>query len=213
MRGTKIISMSLDNTRFIDSLNFLPMGVAALPKAFGLTGFKKGYFPHLFNRTENEEYIGPMPPIQNYSPDTMKAEAREDFMAWYEIHKDGIFNLKKELVEYCVSDVEILSQACLKFRELLMVAGNVCPYMEACTIASTCNKVFRRKYLTPDTIGIIPKDGYRWTDNQSKIAVQWLVWEERQRGVNITHAAKQAEVTLHGTKVDGYCRETNQVSL
>ena len=212
MRGTKIISMELDNLKFIDSLNFLPMGVAALPKAFGLTAMKKGYFPHLFNLAENEVYIGPMPSIEMYSPDTMKTEARAEFMEWYQDNKNSVFDFRKELVEYCVSDVEILAQACIKFRGLLLTAGNVCPLTEACTIASTCNKVFRRKYLSPDTIGIIPKGGYRWTDNQSKIAVQWMLWEEHQRGVNIVHAAKQMEVVLRGTKVDGFCRETNQVS-
>lgn len=212
MRGTKIISMALDNLKIIDSLNFLPMGVAALPKAFGLTELKKGYFPHLFNRSENEAYVGPMPPVHAYSPDTMKVEAREEFMEWYDEHKNSVFDFRKEIVEYCVSDVEILTQACIKFRDLLMSVGNVCPFMEACTIASTCNKVFRRKYLTPQTIGIIPKAGYRWRDTQSKIAVQWLIWEERQRSINIIHAAKQAEVVLRGSRVDGYCRETNQVS-
>ena len=212
MRGTKIISVEMDNLKFIDSLNFLPMGVAALPKAFGLKEMKKGYFPHLFNRVENEDYVGPMPPVHAYSPNTMKVEAREEFMEWYDEHKDDIFDFRRELIEYCISDVEILTQSCVKFRELLMSVGDVCPYMEACTIASTCNKVFRRKYLTPQTIGIIPKGGYRWTDNQSSVAVQWLLWEEQQRKINIVHAAKQPEVVLRGTRVDGYCSETNQVS-
>ena len=212
MRGTKIISMELDNLKFIDSLNFLPMGVAALPKAFDISQLKKGYFPHLFNRSENETYVGPLPPIESYSPDTMKTEARKEFMQWYSLHKDSIFDFRKEIVEYCISDVEILTRACLKFRDLLMKVGNVCPLSEACTIASTCNKLFRRKYLAPETIGIIPKNGYRWTDNQSKIAIQWMLWEEKQRGIEIVHAAKQSEVMLLGTRVDGYCRETNQVN-
>ena len=102
MRGTKIISMEMDNLKIIDSLNFLPMGVAALPKAFGLTGFRKGYFPHLFNKTENEKYVGPMPPMESYSPDTMKAETREEFMQWYEVHKQDQFDFQKEIVDYCI---------------------------------------------------------------------------------------------------------------
>ena len=154
-----------------------------------------------------------MPPIATYSPDTMKPAAREEFVKWYAEHQSEVFDFRKELVEYCVSDVEILTQACLKFRTLLLSVGNVCPFTEACTIASTCNKLFRRNYLTSDSIAVIPKGGYRWTDNQSKIAIQWLIWEELQRRVNIIHAAKQAEIVLNGTRVDGYCRETNQVSL
>ena len=37
------------NCRMIDSLSFLPMALAKLPKAFGFTGMKKGYFP-FFNK-------------------------------------------------------------------------------------------------------------------------------------------------------------------
>jgi hypothetical protein len=54
MRGTKIVQMVVDNVKFIDSLNFFPMALSKLPKAFDLGDeFKKGYFPHLFNRIEN----------------------------------------------------------------------------------------------------------------------------------------------------------------
>ena len=45
--------------RFIDSLNFIPMDLADMPKAFGETELVKGYFPHLFNRTENQSVILP----------------------------------------------------------------------------------------------------------------------------------------------------------
>ncbi|KAG5866291.1 hypothetical protein JTB14_023254 [Gonioctena quinquepunctata] len=83
--------------------------------------------------------------------------------------------------------------------------------MEATTIASACNKVYRRNFLKPNTIGIIPKRGYRWRDNQSKIAIQWMVWEEHQRRIDIQHAAKDQEVRIAKVKVDGYCEGTNQV--
>ncbi|KAJ8912222.1 hypothetical protein NQ315_009046 [Exocentrus adspersus] len=63
----------------------------------------------------------------------------------------------------------------------------------------------------PNTIGIIPKGGYRCGDNQSKIAIQWLVWMEKERDINIVCAAKQQEARVAGVKVDGYCAETKQV--
>ncbi|XP_018568949.1 uncharacterized protein LOC108909186 [Anoplophora glabripennis] len=127
------------------------------------------------------------------------------------IREKYVFDFQKELMEYCISDVEILTTACLKFRQQLLETSKVCPFTEACTIASACNKVFRRNFLQANTIGIIPKNGYRWRDNQSRIAIQWLVWEERQRGVSIMHAAKGKETVLEGVKVDGYCNETNQI--
>ena len=50
LNGAKIMSMELTEAeiKFRDSLNFLPMSLKALPKTFGLTQLKKGYFPHFF---------------------------------------------------------------------------------------------------------------------------------------------------------------------
>lgn len=212
LRGSKIILLSIDNLRFIDSLNYFPMRLADLPKAFDLLpSFKKGYFPHLFNRLENQKYIGPMPSINYYSPDTMKVEDRNIFLNWYEEHKNNTFNFETELVEYCRSDVEILTQACLKFREIMIQECKVCPFVEATTIASTCNLVYRRSFLEPNTIGIISKGGYRMVNTQSKEAIKWLIYEAEKRGIEIKHAGNSKEVIIHKMVVDGYCQEKRQV--
>ena len=49
-RGAKILSLTVPemNIKFIDSLCFIPMKLAAFPKTFGLTELQKGYFPHFF---------------------------------------------------------------------------------------------------------------------------------------------------------------------
>lgn len=212
MRGTKIILMQIKNIKFIDSLNYFPMSLGALPKAFDLPPvYKKGYFPHLFNTKANENYVGPLPPINFYTPNTMKPDERESFLKWYEEHKNDIFDMKKDIVDYCISDVKILTETCIKFRKLMIDKCSVCPFTEATTIASACNLVFRRKYMKEETLGIMPKKGYRNIDNQSKIAIQWILWEEKQRDINISHAANGREIVLRGVRVDGYCRETNQV--
>ena len=56
MRGAKVLSLSIEmfNIKFIDSLNFIPMKLANFPKTFGMEELVKGYFPHLFNKKENE---------------------------------------------------------------------------------------------------------------------------------------------------------------
>ncbi|CAH0547087.1 unnamed protein product [Brassicogethes aeneus] len=64
MRGTKIILMQLKNVKFLDSLNYFPMSLSALLKAFGLKTLKKGYFPHLFNTLKNQNYVGPPPALE-----------------------------------------------------------------------------------------------------------------------------------------------------
>lgn len=56
MQGTKLISMSVGNVKFLDYLNYFPMALCALPKAFGFSELKKGHFPHLFN-TKSEPII------------------------------------------------------------------------------------------------------------------------------------------------------------
>ena len=64
MRGAKVLSLSVPmfDIKFIDSLNFIPMRLANFLKTFGIDEIAKGYFPHLFNRKENENYVGPIPP-------------------------------------------------------------------------------------------------------------------------------------------------------
>lgn len=218
-RGSKILLLQIDNIKFIDSLNYFPMKLSLLPKAFDLPNtFKKGYFPHLFNTLNNANYIGKLPPIEFYSPDTMKGSEdyeenneRNSFIKWFKLHENDDFNMEVELVDYCKNDVNILMYACLKFRKDFLTICNVCPFTEAITIASACNLVFRRNFLKPESIGIIPRNGYRWTDNQSMIAIQWLLWEEKRRKIKIINAAVQKEAIVHGVKVDGYCIETNQI--
>ena len=57
--------------------------------------------------------------MKYYDPDSMSKERRKEFLEWYEIHKHDTFCFQKEMQEYCISDVDILLQACWKFRQLL----------------------------------------------------------------------------------------------
>ena len=56
------VAKELDLT-FLDSLNFLGMRLSKLPGCFDLKELCKGYFPHLFNTSENQHYVGPYPDI------------------------------------------------------------------------------------------------------------------------------------------------------
>ena len=54
------MQLELNTVKILDSLNYLPFPLSALPKAFGLPE-TKGHFPYLFNTAANLNYIGPMP--------------------------------------------------------------------------------------------------------------------------------------------------------
>ncbi|KAG8238696.1 hypothetical protein J437_LFUL016575, partial [Ladona fulva] len=87
--------------------------------------------------------------------------------------------------------------------EIFLASTGVDPFREAVTIASACMKVFRRNFLKPETLAIIPPGGYRMADRQSRKALLWLTWEEKERGITIRHAGNGREVRILGRKMDG----------
>lgn len=190
---TKIISMKVKHTTFIDSINYFQLPLSALPTSFGLVGIgeKKGKFPHAFNNPENKNYSGALPPFLFYTPGTMSKRARQEFFNWYD-EKCGDpeyqFNFWEELVSYFKNDVDILRCVCVAFRKIFLECGNVCHFKEAPTIASACNRFFRKHFLRENMIGIIARVGYRWGDTQSKVAVEWLQFMERDLDIIIRHA-------------------------
>ena len=151
--------------------------LSRLPKTFGLTDvLKKGYFPHFFNTAANQDYVGPIPEARYYGPNGMYTEARAGFMEWHakQVREGVVFDFRKELLEYCRSDVDILRRCCLEFRRLFMEMSNgVDPFLSL-TIASACIRVFRTNFLKEDTIGVIPHGGYHSGYMQSLVAEEWL---------------------------------------
>ena len=121
LNGAKIMSMELEaaEIKFRDSLNFLPMPLKALPKTFGLNELKTGYFPHFFNRKDTQHYVGPLPRVEDYGPDSMSTKERQEFLAWYKELKSTnyVFDFAREIEEYCCSDVDILRRCCLEFKK------------------------------------------------------------------------------------------------
>ncbi len=99
------------NIKFIDSLCFIPMKLANFPKTFGIAELAKGYFPHLFNITENQTYIGPIPPNPYYLPNGMSHSEKKipKLAQEFTAKKNYVFNLfQDEILKYCRSDVEFL---------------------------------------------------------------------------------------------------------
>lgn len=99
--GAKVMSITTQGIRVIDSFNFLPMALSKIPACFGLDELKKGYFPHLFNTRENQEYVGVLPEPHYYSPETMQPSARTAFLAWHKENEGHTFNFQQEMLLYC----------------------------------------------------------------------------------------------------------------
>lgn len=102
-QGSKLMSIHFQTLQItlIDSFNFLPMPLSKLPKTFGFRELAKGYFPHLFNTPENQQYVGPLPDKSFYSPDTMSPSDRTNFLKWYEERQAEPFDFRKEMLLYC----------------------------------------------------------------------------------------------------------------
>ena len=214
--GAKIMFMEIPklSIRFIDSLNFLQMPLKSFPKTFGMSELKKGYFPHYFNKECNKDYVGTIPSKKHYGYNQMKPDERTKFLKWYEerVRENYVFDFKKEILEYCRSDVDILRRGIMKLREDFIELENIDP-LHYITIASVCMTIYHSNYMPNKTIAIVPE--YTKTDNFSKMSIMWLNYVLTTKGLNIQHALNGGEKKLtiddKTYKVDGFCEETNTV--
>ena len=216
--GAKVLSFKTGPITFKDSLCFLPFPLAAFPSTFGIKELKKGYFPHMFNTPDHQNYVGSIPAKHYYDPDGMKPQDKKKFEEWYQV-QTGTFDFKKELLEYCLSDVELLRKGCEAFTNQFSQEARFNPFEKCTTIAAACNLYWRRS-IQEDTdaakIAVRPLRGWHGaTINQSNAALQWLAYEESLLplggdGDQIKHARNGGEKKVWTSKgqefVDGWCK-------
>ncbi|KAG8176825.1 hypothetical protein JTE90_003453 [Oedothorax gibbosus] len=180
--------------RFIDSFNFLPMGLAKLPKTFGKTESAKGYFPHLFNIEENQSYVGELSDPVFYSPDSMSIADRSKFYYCY-----------------CIADVSILRECCLDFQKEFLDTAAVNPFRYV-TIASACMATYRAHHIPETKIAMMPQHGYVNNCNNSADSIRWLDNVAHCDGISIRLARNgTGEVKIDGVSIDGFCEAPNTV--
>ena len=188
------------------------MPLKSFPKTFGMNELKKGYFPHYFSKKCNKNYIGHIPSKKHYGYNQMKPDKRAMFLKWYDdcISENYIFDVQKEIIEYCRSDVDILRRGIMKLREDFIQLENIDP-LRYITIASVCMTIYRSNYMPKKTIAIVPESVK--TDNFSKMSIMWLNYVSN--GNIIKHALNGGEKKLtigdKTYKVDGFCKETNTI--
>jgi hypothetical protein len=211
-KGQKLLEIRVGfaELRFIDSFNFLPMGLAKLPAAFGLPCGSKGYFPHFFNRPENRNYVGPYPDPKYYGVAQMTAADRQKFHVWYKQQEGKIFNFKEQMAEYCAQDVVILKESCIAYRRLMCAETNCDPFAYV-TLASVCNAVYKCRFMPRDKIARVPPSGYQGA-KYSYRGYEWLEYLRRYQGVpGLKHAANGGEKQIGKYSVDGFDEASNTV--
>ena len=121
------------------------------------------------------------------------------------------WNFKKELLEYCQTDVKLLKEGCLIFARDFEKECGFNPLKENITIASACHNFWRNNQRIPYSIAVEPPHGWSGIKPaQSKIGFQWLHVQDQKLGGNrIRHAGNGGEQTLileswGKVRVDGY---------
>ena len=210
--GAKCVTMTIPmfDIKFIDSLNFIPMSLAKFPKTFGQPELCKGYFPHFFNKDENQDYVGPIPCQDDYGVNFKKPAEREAFMNWHQEQVDNnyVFDFRHEILKYCRSDVDILAKCCLLYREMLKDQTVIDPFDKAITVASYCMQVYRTKFLQKDTIALLSQ-AHQLKRKQSHEALQWLSYTAEKENIHIQHGRNGGEKRVGNYSLDGYCEETH----
>ena len=112
------------NLNFKDSLCFLPMAMRQFPGTFGLT-VEKGYFPHFFNGPENQNYRGPLPPLETYGYRSMAPKPAQELKEWYdeEVRRGRVFDFETDLLKYCRQDVLVLMRGGLEGAPIVLPDG------------------------------------------------------------------------------------------
>ena len=173
--GAKVLSFKSGPLKFIDSLCFLPMPLVLFPSTFNLTELKKGFFPHLFNTPDHQQYVGRIPDLEFYDPEGMMAKKKDELTRWHadQVRRNVRFDFKQDMMDCCKSDVALLKAGCEAFQQEFEQQAGFNPMAKCITIASACNLYWRKHHLTPDTIAVEPLGGWRGAQvNQSLKALQ-----------------------------------------
>ncbi|PIC30221.1 hypothetical protein B9Z55_021539 [Caenorhabditis nigoni] len=223
LSGATILSATVkvdkkNTLTFRDSVKYLQMPLDQLPKAFNLKTKSKGTFPYMYNHPDHHHTTTPShPPIEYYEPNRMSVKKRNEFLQWYEQVKDREFDFDKEILEYCQTDVNILTEAIVSFIQTCDQTnqGKWNPIIQCPTLASFLMFIMTHEHIQDGDIGYIPENGYPGRNN-SAFALKYLLWlEQEQPGLKIQHKLRGEEYLLQtrdwGYWMDGYEAATKQV--
>jgi hypothetical protein len=181
MDGTKILSMIVENLYFLDSLNFMSMSLKSMPKSFDLNA-RRGIILTFLTRPTIWNMWALIPNPRSFEQTTVQAMIVPNFWNGMRIKKTKFSAISRNSWPTAWT----MSMYCAVRKDFLKLV-KMYPFRQAITISSICNEVFRTMFLKPDTVGIIPRAGYRMGDRQSLLGLPRLAYIGRTRN-NITHA-------------------------
>ena len=189
----------------VDSYNFLGCALSKLPAIFDLNHLFKPFFPYKYPNVDNYKYIGPWPSVEYYEPEFMKEKERLNFLIFYESVKNRVFNLRNELIEYCKSDVSILRESVIAFRQQYLDLTKMDVFASnVFTLSRFAMRFLKTYFLEPKTIAIISGNGFYRQQRQSVLASQFLRFYEVTHNVILQKHGNLGEKKILQYYVDGY---------
>uniref|UniRef100_A0A183CML4 DNA-directed DNA polymerase n=1 Tax=Globodera pallida TaxID=36090 RepID=A0A183CML4_GLOPA len=213
INGLKIYEFTVQNSKkhsmliWRDSCLLMPVKLETMKATFNLDCEDKPFFPYYYNKKENyNTHLPHLPPMEDYSPGSMKKEKFDKFEKWYNANKETPFYLPEELKNYCQNDTEILLKSIVEFRRILVkdITGGFDPLPRSCTNAGVAMSIFKAMFLQEEELSIVPERGYERCDRASVIAIKYLEWRSKRDNVDIKHAGNGREEQVGKYKLDGY---------
>jgi hypothetical protein len=189
--GRKIILLEIKELqlKFITSNSYLEGNEYQLATQFEIN-FDRHFFPIHFNKKNNYNYCGRIPPIQyflNFRDSAEETEQKNIFVK--KLHdKNYKWQFEKELIQFCDEKVWLLCLSCLKFinfcfelQNLLKLTLNfdnkkdfIHPFAyQLCSLPGFVYKLFRYFYLNKYDIYCVKNEFGGSIRNISKVEYEW----------------------------------------
>ena len=160
------------------------------------------------------------PPISYFAPENRSVAERSELETWhreeaarFEADPSLEYDIVAEMIRYCRLDVECLRLAMGKYTSYWRTIYGHDPLVTSITSTSFFNFIFRRFYLPPRTISLLPPNGFSTGNRKSsKIAEAWISYMQhiRLRLKGVRTARKMGEIRFCGRYVDGYGRSEGE---
>ena len=131
----------------------------------------------------------------------MKKKDRAVFIEWYEKNKITKFNFKKEFIDYCISDVQLLKTGRLAHREITLKETGVDPTNKIMA-AFLALEVYKTKFMPENSIAVIKNT--KFLINKSKKELQYLDHVKEKTDITLK---RQHKINNH--YVDGFDEKNN----